>query len=64
MKTYKINDLQGVDFWSWTHDEPQTLNALRSHFWSYDEIRTTKYSEFTKAFIEDAWEVEFIEVKE
>jgi len=39
-----------------------TANALRQRFWGLDDVRTLKYSEFTKEFICDMWEVEFEQV--
>lgn len=63
MKRYKVVDLQAGYFMSDTWDEPMTLNELRARFWCLDDVRSEKYSRFTKEFIEDMWEVEFVEVK-
>lgn len=59
MKTYKVIDLQGENFMDDTHDEPMTANALRSRFWSLDDVRTEEYKDFTLNFISETWQVEF-----
>lgn len=63
MKLYRVHDLQECNFMDDTHEEPMKLNDLRHRFWCLDDIRTEKYSEFTRTFIEDTWEVRFEEVK-
>ena len=47
-----------------THEEPMTANELRSRFWSFDDCRSDKYSQFTLSYISDMWEVTFEEVKD
>lgn len=61
-KQYRVIDNQGGSFMGDTHDEPMSLNALRSRFWSLDECRTEHYHQFTSSYIQEAWQVEFEEV--
>ena len=62
MSKYEVIDLQGATFMSDTHEEPMTLNALRSRFWSLDDSRTTEYKYFTSDYIQEVWQVEFRKV--
>lgn len=62
MKKYKVVDLQGCSFMIDTEEEPETLNSLRSRFWALDDVRTEKFKDFSKAFIEDMWEVRIEEI--
>lgn len=59
MKYYRVIDNQGANFMDDTHEEPMTLNALRSRFWSLDECRSTHYKYFTANYIQEMWQVEF-----
>lgn len=63
MKKYKVIDLQGMGFMDYTDDEPMTAKELRSHFWAYDESRTTHFKYFTLNYIRETWCVDFEEVK-
>lgn len=62
MKVYKVIDLQRMDFMRDTHENPLTLNELRSRFWNLDEARTSTYKDFTSSYIADVWGVSFEEV--
>ena len=64
MKKYKTIDLEGMGFRSYTEDEPETAQEIRSHFWSYDEARATHYKYFTLDYIKEAWNVDFVEVED
>lgn len=44
-----------------TWDRPLTANELRSRFWSLGEARTEAYKDFTTDYIQEMWEVEFVE---
>ena len=63
MKKYNVVDHQQGNFMDYTEDDPMTASELRSHFWAYDESRTTHYKYFTLAYIEEAWLVEFKEAR-
>jgi len=63
MKKYKVIDLQNMDFMGNTWEKPESLNSLRSRFWSLDEARTTKYKYFTADYIQETWQVEFERAK-
>lgn len=41
----------------------KTENELRKRFWDLEDARTQKYSQFTREFIEDNWEIRFEEIK-
>ena len=67
MTYYKVIDLQGCSFMSYTEQEPETGNELRSHFWGIyqDQMQTDEpmqYKNFTMDFIKDLWEVDFEKV--
>ena len=63
MKRYKVIDLQGASFLDYTEQEPETAQQLRSHFWSFDEARTTEYKYFTLDYIKEVWSIDLEEVK-
>lgn len=63
MKKYSVIDLQGCYFMDDTEVVPMTMNELRKRFWDLEDARTQKYSQFTRKFIEDNWEVRFEEIK-
>ena len=63
MKKYKVIDRQGASFMIDTHEEPMPLRKIRERFWSLDEARTEKFSDFTKEYIEDVWTVSIIEAE-
>ena len=62
MKYYCVEDLEKMDFMGDTYYNPMTLNELRKRFWDLDESDIS-YSLFTRDFIEEQWNVIFIEVK-
>jgi hypothetical protein len=62
MKYYEVIDHQGGGFMADTQKHPETLNSLRSRFWSLGDSRTEKFNEFTSDYIQEMWHVEFIEV--
>ena len=59
MKLYEIICEQDTSMWSYTQDEPETAQQIRSHFWSYDECRTLFYKDFTLDYIRENWQVDF-----
>ena len=59
MKKYKVIDLQKTDFMGDTWEKPESLNSLRSRFWSLEDARATKYKYFTADYIREVWQVEF-----
>jgi len=59
MRTYTIDDLQGGNFCSWSHDEPATRQQIIEHF---NEFRLNEGMEMPKKalslrFISRHWEV-------
>ena len=65
MKRYKVIDLQKCDFMGDTYQEPMTLQELKERFLPLyeSEFPSEKVPKhFTKAFIEDLWEVRIEEV--
>lgn len=61
MKRYFVIDLQQTCFMRDTVVKPMTKNELRSRFWSLDDCRTEKYSQFTSDYIQETWDVIFSE---
>jgi len=64
MSKYKVIDRQQCNFMCDTEEEPMTLNALRKRFWSLEDCRTQKYSQFTIEYISDTWEVDIVKAEE
>jgi len=62
MKRYITICEQGTSFRDYTVDEPETAQEIRSHFWGFDEARTTHFKYFTLDYIQEAWQVTFYEV--
>ena len=60
-KQYSVYDLQDCDFMKDTWTEPLTANELRQRYWCLEEGRTTHYKYFTMDWIQEFWEVRFIE---
>jgi hypothetical protein len=63
MKRYRVVDNQGAGFMQDTEQEPLTINELRGRFWGLDENHTENFKDFTANYIQDTWQVDFIEVK-
>ena len=61
MKQYSVIDLQGCDFMDDTWGKPMTANELRQRYWDLEDCRTEYYKDFTMNYIQESWEVRFIE---
>lgn len=60
MKKYQVLDLQGGSFMSDTHGNPLSALQLRRRFWSLEDARTSRFSEFTLDYIAEMWHVRFM----
>ena len=61
MKQYSVIDLQGCDFMDDTWGKPMTAHELRQRYWDLEDCRTEYYKDFRINYIQEAWEVRFIE---
>ena len=62
-KLYYIEDLQGCNFMGDLFKNPKPLKEIKERFWGLDEEEINKrWKNFTKEYIENIWEVRFIEV--